>query len=71
MNIVRLKAMIREEAVRRIESAAKNKLKELDLSGLGLEELPSEIVKCTPLASLDLSDIKLPPSQKPSGNYRI
>ncbi len=38
--------MTREEAVRRIEWAAEKKLKELDLSRLGVEELPLEIVKC-------------------------
>jgi internalin A len=44
--------MTREEAVRRIEQAAKEKLRELDLSGLELEEVPPEIAKCPPLESL-------------------
>jgi hypothetical protein len=35
-----------EEAVRRIDQAAKDKLTELDLSGIGLKELPSAIGKC-------------------------
>ncbi|MEG4471304.1 leucine-rich repeat domain-containing protein [Microcoleus sp. AT9_B5] len=44
--------MTREEAVRRIDQAAEEKLTELDLSGLGLEELPGEIGKCTQLETL-------------------
>ncbi|MEG4348160.1 COR domain-containing protein [Microcoleus sp. LAD1_D3] len=46
--------MTREEAVRRIDQAAEEKLTELDLSGLGLEELPPEISKCTQLETLVL-----------------
>ena len=44
--------MTREEAVRRIHRAAEEKLTQLDLSGLGLEELPPEIGKCTQLETL-------------------
>jgi small GTP-binding protein len=46
--------MTREEAVRRIHRAAEEKLTELDLSGLGLEELPPEIGKCTQVEKLVL-----------------
>jgi len=46
--------MTREEAVRRIHRAAEEKLTELDLSGLDLEELPPEIGKCTQLEKLVL-----------------
>ncbi|MEG4083497.1 leucine-rich repeat domain-containing protein [Microcoleus sp. POL10_C6] len=46
--------MTREEAVRRIHRAAEEKLTELDLSGLDLEELPPEIGKCTQLEMLVL-----------------
>jgi Leucine-rich repeat (LRR) protein len=48
------KNMTREEAVRRIDRAAEEKLTQLDLSGLGLEELPPEIGKCTQLEMLVL-----------------
>ena len=46
--------MTREEAVRRIDLAAEEELTELDLAGLGLEELPAEIGKCPPLETLVL-----------------
>jgi len=46
--------MTREEAVRRIDQAAEEKLTELDLAGLDLEELPGEIGKCTQLETLRL-----------------
>ncbi|MEG4581125.1 leucine-rich repeat domain-containing protein [Microcoleus sp. MON1_C5] len=46
--------MTREEAVRRIDQAAEEKLTELDLAGLDLEELPGEIGKCTQLETLVL-----------------
>ncbi|MEG5037999.1 MULTISPECIES: leucine-rich repeat domain-containing protein [unclassified Microcoleus] len=46
--------MTREEAVRRIDRAAEEKLTELDLSGFDLEELPPEIGKCTQLETLVL-----------------
>ena len=46
--------MTREEAVRRIDRAAEEKVTELDLSGLDLEELPPEIGKCTQLETLVL-----------------
>ncbi|MEG4006095.1 leucine-rich repeat domain-containing protein [Microcoleus sp. Pol11C1] len=46
--------MTREEAVRRIDRAAEEKLTQLNLSGLGLEELPPEIDKCTQLETLVL-----------------
>jgi Leucine-rich repeat (LRR) protein len=48
--------MTREEAVRRIHRAAEEKLTKLDLSGLGLEELPPEIGKCTQLETLLLGE---------------
>jgi Leucine-rich repeat (LRR) protein len=44
--------MTREEAVRRIHRAAEEKLTQLDLSVLDLEELPPEIGKCTQLETL-------------------
>src|SRR6476469_23824 len=46
--------MTREEAVRRIDQAAEEKLTQLDLAGLELEELPPEIGKCTQLETLVL-----------------
>jgi len=46
--------MTREEALRRIHRAAEEKLTELDLAGLELEELPPEIGKCTQLEKLVL-----------------
>ena len=46
--------MTREEAVRRIDQAAEEKLTQLDLAGLGLEELPPEIGKCARLERLVL-----------------
>jgi hypothetical protein len=46
--------MMREEAVRRIDQAAEEKLTELYLLGLDLEELPGEIGKCTQLEKLVL-----------------
>jgi Leucine-rich repeat (LRR) protein len=49
--------MTREEATRRIERAAKEKLTELYLSELDLEELPSEIAKCTQLEMLVLGKL--------------
>ena len=48
--------MTREEAVRRIDLAAEEKLTQLDLSGLDLEELPPEIGKCTQLETLLLGE---------------
>ncbi|MEG3934151.1 MULTISPECIES: leucine-rich repeat domain-containing protein [unclassified Microcoleus] len=48
--------MTREEAVRRINQAAEEKLTQLDLSGLDLEELPPEIGKCTQLETLRLGE---------------
>ena len=48
--------MTREEAVRRIDQAAEEKLTQLDLSGLDLEELPPEIGKCTQLETLVLRE---------------
>jgi internalin A len=50
--------MTREEAVRRIDQAAEEKLTELDLSGLELEELPPEISKCTQLETLVLGKVE-------------
>src|SRR6476469_2449256 len=47
--------MTREEAVRRIDQAAEEKLTQLDLSWLDLEELPPEIGKCTQLETLVLA----------------
>ena len=49
MNPTETKNMTRDEAMRRIDRAAQENLTELDLSGLDLEELPSEIGKCTQL----------------------
>ncbi|MEG4864172.1 MULTISPECIES: leucine-rich repeat protein [unclassified Microcoleus] len=50
--------MTREEAVRRIHRAAEEKLTQLDLSGLDLEELPPEIGKCTQLEKLVLGKVE-------------
>ncbi|HSF75640.1 MAG TPA: hypothetical protein VLA84_17730, partial [Microcoleus sp.] len=50
--------MTREEAVRRIDQAAEEKLTELDLSGLDLDELPPEIGKCTQLETLVLGKVE-------------
>ncbi|NJK66775.1 MAG: leucine-rich repeat domain-containing protein, partial [Microcoleus sp. SU_5_3] len=50
--------MTREEALRRIHRAAEEKLTELDLSGLELEELPPEIGKCTQLETLVLGKVE-------------
>src|SRR6476469_8219933 len=47
--------MTREEAVRRIDQAAEEKLTQLDLSWLDLEELPPEIGKCTQLETVVLA----------------
>ncbi|MBD1886288.1 leucine-rich repeat domain-containing protein [Microcoleus vaginatus] len=49
--------MTREEAVRRIDQAAEEKLTELDLSGLDLEKLPPEIGKCAQLETLVLGKL--------------
>ncbi|MEG4631095.1 hypothetical protein QUB56_16055 [Microcoleus sp. AR_TQ3_B6] len=46
--------MTREEAVRRIDQAAEEKLTQLDLAGLGLEELPPQIGKYPQLERLVL-----------------
>ena len=46
--------MTREESLRRIERAAKEKLITLDLSSLDLKGLPPEIVKCKHLTELYL-----------------
>ncbi|MGB6168268.1 MAG: hypothetical protein WBF52_11830, partial [Geitlerinemataceae cyanobacterium] len=46
--------MTLEEAGRRIEQAAAEGWKELDLAGLGLTELPGEIGQCTRLETLVL-----------------
>jgi internalin A len=50
--------MTREEALRRIDIAATEKLTQLDLAGLGLEELPPEIGKCTQLETLVLGKVE-------------
>ena len=46
--------MTREQAVRRIDQAAEENLTQLDLAGLGFEELPPEIGKYPPLETLVL-----------------
>jgi hypothetical protein len=51
--------MTREEAVRRIDGAAEEKLTQLDLAGLGLEELPPQIGKCPPLERLVLGNFAI------------
>jgi hypothetical protein len=53
--------MTLEEAVRRIDQAAEEKLTELNLSGLDLKKLPSEVVKYTHLKGLLLGITILPP----------
>ncbi|WP_293153350.1 MULTISPECIES: hypothetical protein [unclassified Microcoleus] len=44
--------MTREELLQLIDSSADEAWTELDLAGLGLEELPPEIGKCTQLKTL-------------------
>ena len=51
--------MTREEAVRRIHQAAEEKLTQLDLAGLGLEELPLQIGKCPLLERLVLGNFAI------------
>ena len=46
--------MTREELLQLIDKAADEGQTELDLAGLGLEELPPEIGKCTQLETLVL-----------------
>jgi internalin A len=46
--------MTREELLQLIDKAADEGHTELDLAGLELEELPSEIGKCPPLETLVL-----------------
>jgi hypothetical protein len=47
------KGITLRQALPRIDQAAKEKLAGLNLSGLGLEELPPEIGKCTHLTELN------------------
>ncbi|WP_293353108.1 MULTISPECIES: hypothetical protein [unclassified Microcoleus] len=49
-----IKNMTREELLQLIDKAADEAWTELDLAGLGLEELPPEIGKCTQLEKLVL-----------------
>ena len=49
----------RADALKRIEEAAQNRAKELNLSGLGLTELPPEIWNLTNLTRLDLDGNQL------------
>jgi Leucine-rich repeat (LRR) protein len=49
--------MTREELLRLIDQAADEGWTELDLAGLGLEELPGEIGKCTQLETLVLGKL--------------
>jgi hypothetical protein len=51
--------MTREEAVRRINPAAEEKLTQLDLAGLGFEELPPQIGKYPPLETLVLGNFAI------------
>jgi hypothetical protein len=51
--------MRREEAVRRIHRAAEEKLSQLDLAGLGLEEWPPQIGKFAPLERLVLGNFAI------------
>jgi len=51
--------MRREEAVRRIDQAAEEKLTQLDLAGLGFEELLPEMGKCPPLERLVLGNFAM------------
>jgi internalin A len=50
-----IKGMTREELLQLIDKAADEGSTELDLAGLGLEELPPEIGKCTQLETLVLA----------------
>jgi internalin A len=49
--------MTREELLQLIDKAASEGSRELDLAGLGLEELPPEIGKCTQLETLVLGKV--------------
>ncbi|NJL65984.1 MAG: hypothetical protein HC894_02475 [Microcoleus sp. SM1_3_4] len=51
--------MTREELLRLIDKATDEGQTELDLSGLGLEELPPEIGKCTQLETFGVGEGKL------------
>ena len=51
--------MRREEAVRRIDEAAEEKLTQLDLAGLDLEELPPQISKRPRLERLVLGNFAI------------
>ena len=51
--------MTREELLQLIDSSADEGSTELDLAGLGLEELPPEIGKCTQLESLVLGKLDM------------
>jgi len=67
------KGITLKKAVRRIDQAAKEKLTELDLSGIGLEELPPEIGKYTHLTGLNLSNNQItciPEALGPLSNLR-
>ena len=52
------KDMTREELLQLINKAADEGSTELDLAGLGLEDLPPEIGKCTQLETLVLGKVK-------------
>ena len=50
--------MTKEELLQLIDKAASEGSKVLDLAGLGLEELPPEIGKCTQLETLVLGKVE-------------
>jgi internalin A len=56
MNPTETKNMTRDEAMRRIDLAAQENWTKLNLSGLDLEEVPSEIGKCTQLETFVLME---------------
>ncbi len=51
--------MTREELLQLIDKTADEGQTELDLAGLGLEELPPEIGKCPPLERLVLGNFAM------------
>ena len=61
MNPTEIKNMTRDEAMRRIDRAAQENWTKLNLSGLDLEEVPSEIGKCTQLETFVLMEFQFVP----------
>ena len=56
--------MTRDEAMRRIDRAVQENWTKLNLSGLDLEEVPSEIGKCTQLEAFVFMEFQFSHSRK-------